>query len=141
MSEAKRYKVSATIQIEGEVTSDELRSIFLPAELLGGRVAISPRPPAPIEPEVEEESDEDAYKRQIAERAREISEAYWERLGEPPEQLVPALGMWIPQFGEKVLREAITQTAVAGLSGQQARYEWFRDWLRKYRSAARRGGK
>jgi len=138
MSEPKRFKVSATIQIEGELTAEELREIFLPAERLGGRVAINARTPAVAEAEEEGESDEDAYKRELAARVREMAAAYRDRLGEPPEQLVPALGMWIPQFGEDVLRQAMTETAAAGITGQAARYEWFRDWLRKHRSAQRR---
>lgn len=139
MSEPKRFKVSATIQIEGDVTAEELRELFLPAERLGGRVAISTRPPPQLQPEpLEEESDEDAYKRHLSERAHEIAQAYREKLGEPPEQLLPALGMWIPEFTEPVLRNAITQTAIAAIKGQQAQYEWMRDWLRKYRSEKRR---
>ncbi len=139
MFEPKRFKVSATIQIDGELTAEELREIFLPAERLGGRVAISAHTPERVQPEEpQEETDEEAYKRHLSERAREITQAYRDKLGEPPEQLLPALGMWIPEFSEPILRRAITETAMAAIKGQQAQYEYLRDWLRKHRSALRR---
>jgi len=140
MVEPKRYKISATIQIQGEVTAEELRSIFLPVERLGGRVAINAETPEP-KPELpfEDGSETDAYRRQLGERIRNMSEAYREKLGEPPPDLKGALGMWLTEFGEDALREGIVQTVRAGIEGQWQRYEWFRRWLRSRRSAKKRG--
>lgn len=126
------YRVTANIVIEGDLTEEQLRSLFIP----GVPVSFAKAEP---EPEPEEETDADAFKRDLQERVRHMMEAYRERMGEPSDQLLPALGMWVPQFGEDVLRDGFAATAVTAGPAPQQRYEWLRAWLRNKRSALRRG--
>lgn len=126
------YRVTANIVIEGDLTEEQLRSLFIPGVPV---TAIRTEP----EPEPEEETDADAFKRDLQERVRHMMEAYRERMGEPSDQLMPALGMWVPQFGEEVLRDGFAATAVTAGPAPQQRYEWLRAWLRNKRSALRRG--
>ncbi len=86
-----------------------------------------------------EGTEEDARRRRLKERVRNLTEAYREKLGEPSDQLVPALGAWLVDFSEDVIRQGITATAVAGIPGTQARYDYLKAWLRSERAAKRRG--
>lgn len=138
VAEPKRYRVSATILIEGEVTADELRELFLPAERLGGRVSITAASAPPPAESAPAESAEEGRKRLLRERVRNLVEAYRDKLGEPVEQVHPAMGAWLPVFGEDVLRLAITETARANVVGRQQRYDYLKELLRIEREERRR---
>lgn len=139
VADPKRFKVSATIQIEGEVTAEELRELFLPAERLGGRVSISAGTTDGAEPLAPPAESEAALKKRLlADRVRNLTQAYTDKLGEPSDQLVPALGVWVAEFEDQLIRQGIAETASEGVDGPQANYELLRVWLRRQRYAQRR---
>lgn len=133
VAEPKRFKVSATIQIEGDVTAEELRELFLPAERLGGRVSVSAALASKVATPSDEPTPEELERRaRLTERANHLANAYRDKLDDGPTYLTDSLEQWLKEgWTETDLRSAIDETAKApGLNKTGERYQYMREVLR-----------
>lgn len=121
------YRVSAHIAIEGELTLEQLRQLFVAEPALAAAVRVESPEPSP----------DAQFKSELAQRARHLVQAYQDKLGEGPPDLLPALGSWLKEFEEEVIRRAIADTAEARLPTAKARFAWFKERLRVVRAARR----
>lgn len=122
------YRFSGGIVIEQtELTDEQLRQLIRPAEA---------REDAP------DISEEEARREAARVRAAQLVEAYRAKLGEGPPGLPAAMGAWLGEFGEDVVREAVIETA-AGISAHkldtiEERYQFLRAALGHRRVKAKR---
>jgi hypothetical protein len=116
------YRITSGVLIEQTDLSDEqMRDVIQPA------AASAP------------DSDEREAARV---RTAQMVETYRAKLGEPPSGIPSAMGAWLTEFSEDVVREAIIETAAAivphSLQTIEERYQFLRSALGHRRSRARR---
>jgi len=119
------YRITSHVVLETELSVEQLKELIVPTE---GAKQLSP--------------EEEERKEQMRARVAQLTEAYRAKLGEPPSNLVPALGTWLVEFGESAVRECIIATAAAiearKLDTIDERYQFLRALLQQRRTDAKR---
>lgn len=132
------YKVTHNIVIEGELTLEQLQQLFVPANATV-RVQ-APAAPAADAPEASPEELE--RRRVLTERARNLAEAYRERLGEGPKYITDTLEQWLKEgWSETDLRAAFdltTRDRAFAVMNTGGRYDFVRNVLRDWRREGKR---
>jgi len=118
------YRLTSHVVVESDLSDEQLLELF-------ERPDSAPK-----------HSEDDPERKLSRERVMQLTEAYRAKLGEPPANILSAMGTWFSEFGETIIRDAIIETAAAIVSRKletvDERYQFLRATLGHRRSQLRK---